>query len=127
MVINLDHLQLRDSVGISPTSLPRGTFDLTAFARGLNAIFVECDLMWSVTDAPKRSLRETITQLIVIAILLALIVGLVIFARQYIDSTTRLRASSLGPPPRQWFVARAKFDSATTTSKRASARATFAR
>jgi hypothetical protein len=37
-------------------------------------------------DAPKRSLRETITQLIVIAILLALIVGLVIFARQYIDS-----------------------------------------
>ena len=37
-------------------------------------------------DAPKRSLGETITQLIVIAILLALIVGLVIFARQYIDS-----------------------------------------
>ena len=24
------HLQLRDSVGITPTSLPRGTYDLTA-------------------------------------------------------------------------------------------------
>jgi hypothetical protein len=45
-------------------------------------------------DAPKRSVRETITQLIVIAILLALIVGLVIFARQYIDS----RNSSDGVP-----------------------------
>ena len=43
-------------------------------------------------DAPKRSLRDTITQLIVIAILLALIVGSVIFLRQYIDS----RNSSAG-------------------------------
>jgi hypothetical protein len=44
-------------------------------------------------DAPKRSLRDTITQLIVIAILLALIVGSVIFLRQYIDS----RSASDGP------------------------------
>jgi hypothetical protein len=37
-------------------------------------------------DAPKRSLGDTITQLIVIAILIALIIGSVIFLRQYIDS-----------------------------------------
>jgi hypothetical protein len=37
-------------------------------------------------DAPKRSVRDTVTQLIVIAILLALIVASVIFLRQYIDS-----------------------------------------
>jgi hypothetical protein len=37
-------------------------------------------------DAPKRSLRDTITQLIVIAILIALIIGSVIYLRQYIDS-----------------------------------------
>lgn len=46
-------------------------------------------------DAPKRSLGDTITQLIVIAILIALIIGSVIFLRQYIDS----RNSSEGVVP----------------------------
>jgi hypothetical protein len=36
--------------------------------------------------APKRSLGDTIGQLIVILILLALIVGAIIFLRQYVDS-----------------------------------------
>jgi hypothetical protein len=45
-------------------------------------------------DAPKRSVRETITQLIVIAILLALIVGSVIYLRQYIDSRNSSDGSS---------------------------------
>ncbi|MGB8197193.1 MAG: hypothetical protein WCF25_09340 [Acidimicrobiales bacterium] len=47
-------------------------------------------------DAPKRSLGDTITQLIVIAILLALIVGSVIFLRQYIDS--RNSSDGVAPP-----------------------------
>jgi hypothetical protein len=46
-------------------------------------------------EAPKRSARETITQLVVIAILLALIVASVIYLRQYIDSRN---ASSPTPP-----------------------------
>jgi hypothetical protein len=39
-----------------------------------------------VADTPKRSVRDSVGQLIVIAILIALIVGAVILARQYIDS-----------------------------------------
>jgi hypothetical protein len=39
-----------------------------------------------MADSPKRSVRDSIGQLIVIAILIALIVGAVILARQYIDS-----------------------------------------
>ena len=52
-------------------------------------------------DAPKRSLGDTITQLIVIAILIALIIGSVIFLRQYIDS----RNSSEGVVPKSTPVA----------------------
>ena len=86
MVLKHDHLQLRDSVGISPTSLPRGTFDLTAFAKARGEILGAPPSVEAVADTPKRSVRDTIGQLLVIAILLALIVGAVIFARAYIDS-----------------------------------------
>jgi hypothetical protein len=37
-------------------------------------------------ESPKRSTRDTVTQLVVIAILLALIVASLIFLRQYVDS-----------------------------------------
>jgi hypothetical protein len=50
-------------------------------------------------DAPKRSLRETITQLIVIAILLALIVLSVIYLRQYIDSRNASDGIVRNSPP----------------------------
>ena len=81
MVMMHDHLQLRDSVGISPTSLPRGTFDLTAFARARHENFVARDLMWGPWTMPRngRSARRS-RQLVVIAILIAIIVVSVIFA-----------------------------------------------
>jgi hypothetical protein len=45
-------------------------------------------------EAPRRSARETITQLVVIAILLALIVASVIYLRQYVDSRDASNPSS---------------------------------
>ncbi len=39
-----------------------------------------------MSDDTKRSLRDTIGQLIVMAILLALIVGAVLLARDYVDA-----------------------------------------
>jgi len=39
-----------------------------------------------MVDAPKRSVGETITQLVVIAILIAILIGAIIILRQYIDS-----------------------------------------
>ena len=40
----------------------------------------------SMVDAPKRSVGETITQLVVIAILIAILIGAIIIFRQYVDS-----------------------------------------
>jgi hypothetical protein len=40
----------------------------------------------SVNDSPKRSLGETISQLVVIAILIAILVVAIIFLRQFISS-----------------------------------------
>jgi len=56
MVLKHDHLQLRDSVGISPTSLPRGTFDLTAFANARGEI-LGAHLVWRPWQTP-RSVRS---------------------------------------------------------------------
>jgi hypothetical protein len=39
-----------------------------------------------MVDAPKRSVGETITQLVVIAILIAILIGAIIILRQYIES-----------------------------------------
>lgn len=39
-----------------------------------------------MVDAPKRSVGETITQLVVIAILIAILIGAIIIFRQYIES-----------------------------------------
>lgn len=50
-----------------------------------------------MVDAPKRSLGETISQLVVIAILIAILIGALIFLRQYIEShnTSSSPATSL--------------------------------
>ena len=63
-----------------------------------------------MTDAPKRSLRDTIGQLIVMAILLALIVGAVLLAREYVaahnslapitNGTALIRTAHPGAVPR---------------------------
>jgi len=90
MVLKHDHLQLRDSVGISPTSLPRGTFDLTAFANARGEILGAPPSVEAWSDTPNVRSATQSAQLLVIAILLALIVGAVIFARAYIDSTARV-------------------------------------
>jgi hypothetical protein len=86
MVLMHDHLQLRDSVGISPTSLPRGTFDITASLRRHPKNLGAHPNVVSVNDSPKRSLGETISQLVVIAILIAILVVAIIFLRQFISS-----------------------------------------
>ncbi len=39
-----------------------------------------------MVDAPKRSVGETISQLVVIAILVAILIGAVIIFRDYVDS-----------------------------------------
>jgi undecaprenyl pyrophosphate phosphatase UppP len=39
-----------------------------------------------MVDTPKRSVGETITQLLVIAILIAILIGAVIILRQYVES-----------------------------------------
>ena len=39
-----------------------------------------------MVDAPKRSVGETITQLVVIAILIAILIGAIIIFRQYVES-----------------------------------------
>jgi hypothetical protein len=67
-------------------------------------------------DAPKRSLRDTVTQLLVIAILLALIVGAVIFARQYIDAHNSSAPASNRPTYSVSFVFPATPEPPSTTS-----------
>jgi hypothetical protein len=47
-----------------------------------------------MSDTPKRSVRETIGQLLIIALLIALIVGAVIYARRYIDAHNASDADS---------------------------------
>ena len=51
----------------------------------------------TMVDEPKRSVGETISQLVVIAILIAILIGALIFLRQYIEShnTSSLPAASL--------------------------------
>jgi polyferredoxin len=44
-------------------------------------------------EAPKRSPRDTITQLVVIAILIAILIVAIIFFRQYVDSHNALSVS----------------------------------
>jgi hypothetical protein len=48
-------------------------------------------------DAPKRSVGETITQLVVIAILIAILIGTLIFLRQFIDSHNTSNSISYTP------------------------------
>jgi len=86
MVLMHDHLQLRDSVGISPTSLPRGTFDLTAFDGARPRDFDARPSVVSVSDAPKRSVKDTVAQLVVIAVLIAIATVAIIYLRSFIDS-----------------------------------------
>jgi len=95
MVLIHDHLQLRDSVGISPTSLPRGTFDLTAFVTALTEHAWATPNVEVMVDTPKRSVRESIGQLVVIAILIAILVGALLLLRQYVDSNNASDSSSL--------------------------------
>ena len=86
MVLMRDHLQLRDSVGISPTSLPRGTFDLTAFAPSDPENQKTTLSVGRVSETPKRTPGETIGQLLVIVILIGVLIGAVIVLRQFLDS-----------------------------------------
>jgi len=86
MVLMRDHLQLRDSVGISPTSLPRGTFDLTAFAPSDPENLTTTLSVGRMTETPKRTLGESIGQLLVIVILVGVLIGAVILLRQFLDS-----------------------------------------
>jgi hypothetical protein len=86
MVLMRDHLQLRDSVGISPTSLPRGTFDLTAFARSDPENLRTPLTVERMSETPKRPLGESITQLLVIVILIGVLIGAVILLLQFLDS-----------------------------------------
>jgi hypothetical protein len=48
-----------------------------------------------VTDTPKRSLRESVGQLVVIAILIAILIGAVILVRQYVESHNAEDSSSI--------------------------------
>ena len=86
MVLMRDHLQLRDSVGISPTSLPRGTFDFTAFAPSDPENQKTTLSVGRVSETPKRTPGETIGQLLVIVILIGVLIGAVILLRQFLDS-----------------------------------------
>jgi hypothetical protein len=94
MVLMHDHLQLRDSVGISPTSLPRGTFDLTASDSARPRNFIARPSVVSVSDAPERSGKDTVAQLVVIAILIAITIVAIIYLRSFIDSHDSMGPSS---------------------------------
>jgi hypothetical protein len=50
-----------------------------------------------MVDAPKRSVGETITQLVVIAILIAILIGAIILFRQFIESHNS--SGSIPPHP----------------------------
>jgi hypothetical protein len=89
-----DHLQLRDSVGISPTSLPRGTFDLTAFACDPPGKFADGIYCGAMPETPKRSLGETIGQLLVIIILIGVLIGAIILLKDFIDSHSNSQSLS---------------------------------
>jgi hypothetical protein len=93
MVVKRDHLQLRDSVGISPTSLPRGTVDLSAFAHAPTEKPGPATYCGRVDPQPKRSLGDTIGQLVVIAVLIAILIGAIVLLRDYVDSHNSGHAS----------------------------------
>jgi hypothetical protein len=86
MVLMHDHLQLRDSVGISPTSLPRGISTLPHLHRATTKNFHLATYCGPMDGPPKRSRKETVGQLLVIAILIGILIGAVLLLRQYVDS-----------------------------------------
>ncbi|HUZ40487.1 MAG TPA: hypothetical protein VMU68_03735 [Acidimicrobiales bacterium] len=62
-----------------------------------------------MVDAPKRSVGETITQLVVIAILIAILIGAIIIFRQYVESHNS--SNSISTKPTFTFTCCAGFNS----------------